>query len=50
MENKFVYPTDIIGREHCPDLSFDRVPEKVDWNYLKTQHCHVAYRSDTEVR
>ena len=38
MENNFVYPTDIIGREHCPDLSFDRVPEKVDWNYLKTQH------------
>lgn len=36
MKKNFVYPTDIIGREHCPDLSFDRVPEKVDWNYLKT--------------
>lgn len=38
MENKFVYPTDIIGREHDPAFHFDLVPEKVDWNYLKTKH------------
>lgn len=37
MENKFVYPTDIIGREHDPAFDFDRVPKKVDWNYLKTK-------------